>query len=156
MGGFDSHILRSSHILPLLNTVWRVWSILLLRSDNCFFIASADFWSLKGKWKIKRRKICDDLKMCEPKPPIISHQCVVYKYKCDLCDAEYVGYTSRRTKERPRSGNHRRPSQELFRFKEVQRKTGLSDLWNVVIHKEEKAMLEHTIRLHTRKTIYNL
>ena len=29
----------------------------------------------------------------------------------------------------------------------------MSDLWNV-IHKEEKAMLEHTIRLHTCKTIY--
>ena len=56
-------------------------------------------------------------------------------------------------KEWPRSGNHRRPYQQLFRFKEVQRKTGLSDLWNV-IHKEEKATLEHTVRLHTRKTIY--
>ena len=43
----------------------------------------------------KSRKICEDLKMCEPKPPIISQQCVVYNYKCDLCDAEYVGYTSR-------------------------------------------------------------
>ena len=35
----------------------------------------------------------------------------------------------------------------------VQRKTGLSDVWNV-IHKEEKAMLEHTITHHTRKTTY--
>ena len=43
--------------------------------------------------------------------------------------------------------------QQLFHFKEVQRKTGLSDLLNV-FHKEDKAMLEHTIRLHTRKTIY--
>ena len=33
--------------------------------------------------------------MCEPKPPIISQQCVVYNYKCELCDAEYVGCTSR-------------------------------------------------------------
>ena len=31
-------------------------------------------------------------------------------------------------KERPRSGNHRRPYQQLFRFKEVLRKTGMSDL----------------------------
>ena len=31
-------------------------------------------------------------------------------------------------KERRQSGNHRRPYQQLFRFKEVQRKTGLSDL----------------------------
>ncbi|PFX30066.1 hypothetical protein AWC38_SpisGene5143 [Stylophora pistillata] len=43
----------------------------------------------------KSRKICEDLRVREPKPPIVSQQCVVYNYKCDLCDAEYVGYTSR-------------------------------------------------------------
>ena len=53
------------------------------------------------------------------------------------------------TKEWPRSGNHRRPYQQLFRFKEVQRKIGLSDFRNVIHN--EKAMLEHTIRLHKRK-----
>ena len=42
----------------------------------------------------KSRKIYKDIKICEPKPAIISQQCVVYNYKCDLCDAEYVGYTS--------------------------------------------------------------
>ena len=42
----------------------------------------------------KSRKISEDLKMCEPKPPIISQQCVVYNYQCDLCNAEYVAYTS--------------------------------------------------------------
>ena len=55
--------------------------------------------------------------------------------------------------ERPRSGNHRRPYQQLFRFKEVQGITALSDLW-IVIHKEEKTMLEYTIRLHTCTIIY--
>ena len=48
----------------------------------------------------KSHKICEDLKMCEPKPTIISQQCVVYNYKCDLCDAEYVGYTSRHLHQR--------------------------------------------------------
>jgi len=43
-------------------------------------------------------------------------------------------------KERPRSGNRRRPYQQSFRFKEVKRKTGPFDLWNV-FHKEEKAIL---------------
>ena len=62
-------------------------------------------------------------------------------------------FSNRQTlKERPRSGNHRRPYQQLFRFKEVLRKTGPSDLWNV-FHKEDKVMLEHTTRLHTRKTL---
>ena len=46
------------------------------------------------------RKICEDLKMCEPKPPIISQQCNLYNYKCGLCDAEYVGYTSRHLYQR--------------------------------------------------------
>ena len=41
------------------------------------------------------RKICEDLKMREPKPSLINQQCVVYNYKCDLCDGAYVGFTSR-------------------------------------------------------------
>ena len=53
----------------------------------------------------KSRKICEDLKMCGPKRPIISQQCVVYNYKCDLCDAEYVGYTRRHL--HPRIDEHR-------------------------------------------------
>ena len=43
----------------------------------------------------KSRKIGEDLKMCEPKPPQINQQCVVYNYQCDLCNVEYVGCTSR-------------------------------------------------------------
>lgn len=48
----------------------------------------------------KSRKIGEDLKMREPKPPLINQQCVVYNYQCDLCDAEYVGYTSRHLHQR--------------------------------------------------------
>ena len=29
----------------------------------------------------------------EPKPQLIDQQCVVYNFKCDQCDAGYVGYT---------------------------------------------------------------
>ena len=32
----------------------------------------------------------------ESKPPIVNQQCVVYHFKCDLCDGGYVGYTCRR------------------------------------------------------------
>ena len=81
--------------------------------------------------------------MCEPKPPIISQQCVVYNYKCDLCDAEYVGYSSRHLHQRidehrySAIGKHLKNDHGLetigdltstFRFKEVQQKTGQSDL----------------------------
>ena len=34
-----------------------------------------------------------DLKLREAKPPIVNQQCLVYKFKCDLCDAGYVGFT---------------------------------------------------------------
>ena len=55
----------------------------------------------------KSRKIREDLKMCEPKPPIISQQCVVYDYKCDLCDAEYVHLHQRIDEHRYSAiGNH--------------------------------------------------
>ena len=41
------------------------------------------------------RKINDDIKVVETKPPLSNQHCVVYKFPCDLCDTDYVGYTSR-------------------------------------------------------------
>ena len=41
------------------------------------------------------KKIADEIKVTGPKPPLVNEQCVVYEYKCDLCDADYVGYTCR-------------------------------------------------------------
>ena len=41
------------------------------------------------------KKIADDIRVAEAKPPLINHQCVVYEFKCDLCDADYVGYSRR-------------------------------------------------------------
>ena len=41
------------------------------------------------------KKIGQVLAPKETKPPIVSNQCVVYKFQCDLCDADYVGYTTR-------------------------------------------------------------
>ena len=38
------------------------------------------------------RKLKQDLSLREPKPNIVTQQCVVYAFKCDLCDAGYVGY----------------------------------------------------------------
>ena len=36
----------------------------------------------------------DDIKVVEAKPPLINQHCVVYKFACNLCDADYVGFTS--------------------------------------------------------------
>ena len=40
------------------------------------------------------KKLEQDLKPKEIKPSIVNQQCVVYKFACDLCDADYVGYTA--------------------------------------------------------------
>ena len=40
------------------------------------------------------KKLGQDLKPKEIKPSIVNKQCVVYRFSCDLCDADYVGYTA--------------------------------------------------------------
>ena len=37
------------------------------------------------------KKIVDDLREMELKPPIVNQQSVVYEYKCDLGDTNYIG-----------------------------------------------------------------
>ncbi len=46
------------------------------------------------------RKIAADFPAAETKPPLVNQQCVVYLFKCDLCDADYVGYTCRHLHQR--------------------------------------------------------
>ena len=41
-----------------------------------------------------------NIKPKESKAPIVNQQCVVYHFKCDLCDADYVGYTCRHLYQR--------------------------------------------------------
>ena len=41
------------------------------------------------------RKIYEDLKITETKPSLVNQQCVVYEFQCNLCDSNYIGYTSR-------------------------------------------------------------
>ena len=41
------------------------------------------------------RKIKDEIKVREDKPPLVNQQCVMYNFQCNLCDAGYVGYTCR-------------------------------------------------------------
>ena len=46
------------------------------------------------------KKISQVLSPKEKKPPIVNKQCVVYKFQCDLCDTDYVGYTTRHLHQR--------------------------------------------------------
>ena len=45
-------------------------------------------------------KIKGNFKPKEHKPPLVNQQNVVYYYKCGLCDADYVGFTSRHLHQR--------------------------------------------------------
>ena len=40
------------------------------------------------------KKLGQALKPKEIKLSIVNKQCVVYHFSCDLCDADYVGYTA--------------------------------------------------------------
>ena len=63
------------------------------------------------------KKIKDEIKVREDKPPLVSQQCVVYSFQCGLCDAGYVGYTCRhqRIEEHKGSaiGNHLREQHDM-------------------------------------------
>ena len=41
------------------------------------------------------KKLEQDLKLKEIKPRIVNQHSVVYSFECDLCDSNYVGYTTR-------------------------------------------------------------
>ena len=41
------------------------------------------------------QQIEQDLKLQEAKLSVVKQQCLVYKSKCDLCEAGYVGFTRR-------------------------------------------------------------
>ena len=46
------------------------------------------------------QKIEQDLKLREAKPPVVNQHYLVYKFKCDQCDAGYVGFTRRHLRQR--------------------------------------------------------
>lgn len=46
------------------------------------------------------QKIGEKIKRQENKPKIVNQQCVVYHFKCDLCDADYVGCARRHLHQR--------------------------------------------------------
>ena len=50
-------------------------------------------------------KVIDKLQ--EEKPTLVNHQNVVYIFKCDLFDADYIGYTTRHLHLHQRIEEHR-------------------------------------------------
>ena len=98
----------------------------------------------------KSRKLGDDLKVQEPKPPVINQQCVVYSFVCGLCDADYVGYTSCHL--------HQRIDEQRFSAIEKHLKNDyqvdtIGDLTsNFTILKKRQGKLDYLILIHKLKS----
>ena len=74
------------------------------------------------------RKINDLLKTQEKKPSIVNRQRVVYKFKCDLCDASYIGYTMRHLHER--AEEHKYNQSSISKHYKINHGTAPRDLIN--------------------------
>ena len=59
------------------------------------------------------RKLKQDLSLREPNPNIVTQQCVVYLFKCDLCNAGYGGYTKGHLHTRVE--RHRQKASSIYR-----------------------------------------
>ena len=71
------------------------------------------------------RKLKQDLSLREPKPNIVSQQCVVYFFKCDLCDAGYVGYTKGHLYKRVEG--HRQKASSIYKHYSNEHNTAIPD-----------------------------
>ena len=63
-------------------------------------------------------KLKQQLKRHEIKPPIVNQQCLVYEFKCNLCDVGYVGYTRDHLHERVEG--HARKSSSIYKHYNLQ------------------------------------
>ena len=101
------------------------------------------------------RKIGASIRPKESKPPIVNQQCVVYHFKCDLRDADYVGYTCQHLYQRIEEhkgsaiGKHvrdqhgRDPSDMSLRFKILRKYQSKFDclIYEMLFMKELKPTL---------------
>ena len=81
--------------------------------------------SIKIKPLFPSRKICEDLKMTECKPRIVNQQCVVYKFKCNVCYAWCIGYTCGHLYERV--VGHKRESSSIYRHYKSKHKSRIPE-----------------------------
>ena len=97
------------------------------------------------------KKIVDDLRETELKPPIVNQQSVVYEFKCDLFDTNYIGYTRRHLHQRVEEPKHSVIGKHLKDEHNVSRPSNLRE--NFTILKKCRSKLECLIfeMLHIRK-----
>ena len=71
------------------------------------------------------RKLKQDLSLREPKPNIVTQQRVAYLFKCDLCDAGYVGYTKGHLHTRVEG--HRQKASSIYRHYSKEHNTAVAN-----------------------------
>ena len=65
------------------------------------------------------------LSLREPKPNIVTQQCVVYLFKCDLYDAGHVGYTKGHL--HTRDEGHRQKGSSVYRHYSKEHNTAVTN-----------------------------
>ena len=77
-------------------TTFRLWLNLIVKSKN---VSKLQFVNTERKIRLEQ-EIGARSQTPKIKPSIVNLQCVVYSFTCDLCDADYVGYTARHLHQR--------------------------------------------------------
>ena len=122
-------------IYPLPSADPSVYIVLPFKDQRSADRVRRDIYSLGAKIDVNvkpiftSKKLLQALSVKENKPPIVNTQCVVYLFQCDLCDANYFGYTARHLHQRitehrysaigkhleTQHGNNRRKIDHLFK-----------------------------------------
>ena len=95
---------KQIHTMPSVDP--SVYIILPFKDQRSADRVRKDIYSLEAKIDVNvkpvftSRKLSQTLSVKESKPPIVNTQCIVYLFQCDLCDANYVGYTVRHLHQR--------------------------------------------------------
>ena len=95
---------KEIHTVPSVDP--SVYIVLPFKDQRSADRVLKDIYSLWAKIDVNvkpvftSRKLSQTLSVKENKPPIVNTQCVVYLFQCDLCDANYVGYTARHLHQR--------------------------------------------------------
>ena len=95
---------KEIHTVPSVDP--SVYIVLPFKDQRSADRVRKDIYSLGAKINVNvkpvftSRKLSQTLSVKENKPPIVKTQCVVYLFQCDLCNANYVGYTARHLHQR--------------------------------------------------------
>ena len=111
----DSNIIKFSQepdkeIHPLPSADPSVYIVLPFKDQRSADRVRRDIYSLGAKIDVNVNSIFTSKTLSNPEcqgkeDPIVNTQCVVYLFQCDLCDANYFGYTARHFHQR--IGEHR-------------------------------------------------